>query len=264
MTKKAPGPQRSASPNGASVDTSTTLRGGSGEQAGHPGRQPETVDVGSSVAGLRRSGRRRLWHWVLLTTLGETFGFLVPGLVGAAVTSADWPAAPQFTALVAAGAVEGSLLGAAQAQCLYGWGVLPVRRPWVFATSLGAVVAWSLGLLPSTLGGLSWSPGTAVLVVLGGLLLLLSIPLAQYCVLRRLVRRGWRWIPINMVAWLLGISWTLAPSPLIDQTTALVTLVVVYAVAGLCMAGTVAMITGLGLTRLMLPQVATHHPPRRS
>jgi hypothetical protein len=63
-----------------------------------------------------------------------------------------------------AGAVEGAVLGTAQADCLYGWGMLPVRHRWIAATCVGAAVAWSLGMLPSTLGGLNWTVGTVVLV----------------------------------------------------------------------------------------------------
>jgi hypothetical protein len=154
------------------------------------------------------------------------------------------------------------VLGTAQADCLYGWGVLPVRRRWIAATSVGAAVAWSLGMLPSTLGGLNWTVGTVVLVGIGGLILLSSLPLAQYFVLRDHVRRALLWIPINMVAWLLGITWTLVPSPWVDQSTPIGTLILIYGVAGLCMAATVAVITGLGMTRLLLPPIKINDQTR--
>jgi hypothetical protein len=105
-------------------------------------------------------------------------------------------------ALVLAGSVEGAVLGAAQADCLYRWAVLPVRRRWIVATSIGAMVAWSLGMLPSTLGGLDWSAGTAVMVGIGGLILHSCLPAAQYFVLRDHVKRPGIWIPINWAAWL--------------------------------------------------------------
>jgi hypothetical protein len=136
------------------------------------------------------------------------------------------------------------------ADCLYRWGVLPARRRWIIATGLGAAVAWSLGMLPSALGGLRWTAGTVVAVGIGGLILLASLPLAQYLVLRDHVRRAVLWIPINMAAWLLGITWTLLPSPWIDQATPTAKLVVIYSIAGLCMAATVAVVTGIGILRL--------------
>jgi hypothetical protein len=194
--------------------------------------------------------RMRLARWVLVVTLGEALGFTVPAAVGAAVTTAGWGSWATFVALVLAGSVEGVLLGTAQADCLYRWGVLPVRRWWIVATSVAAAVAWSLGMLPSTLGGLRWNAETAVLVGIGALILT-SIPLAQYFVLRDRLRRAALWIPINMVAWLAGIAWTLAPSPLVDQSTPVQSLILIYGIAGLCMAATVAIITGLGITRLL-------------
>jgi uncharacterized membrane protein YqhA len=67
------------------------------------------------------------------------------------------------------------------------------------------------------------------------------------------------WIPINLAAWLLGITWTLLPSPFIDQSTATAVLIVIYGIAGICMAATVAIITGLGLTRLLLSPIEVAH-----
>jgi hypothetical protein len=132
-----------------------------------------------------------------------------------------------------------------KADCLYRWRVLQLRRRWIAATSLGAAVAWSLGMLPSTLGDLDRSVGTVVLVGIGGLILLSSLPVAQYFVLRDHIRRAVLWIPINMVAWLLGITWTLLPSPWVDQSTPNGTLILIYGIAGICMAATVALITGV-------------------
>jgi hypothetical protein len=77
-----------------------------------------------------------------------------------------------------------------------------------------------LGSIPN-----DWTAGTVVLIGIGGLILLASLPLAQYFVLRDHLRRALLWIPINMVAWLLGIAWTLAPSPWVDQSTATGTLI---------------------------------------
>jgi len=160
-----------------------------------------------------------------------------------------------LVAIVLAGSVEGALLGAAQADCLYRWGVLPARRGWIAATSLGAAVAWSLGMLPSAVGGLRWTATTAVLAGVGGLMLLASLPLAQYFVLRDHVRWPALWIPINIAAWLVGIAWTLAPSPVVDQSTPARGLILIYGLAGLCMAATVAVVTGVGMIRLLKPPI---------
>jgi hypothetical protein len=86
--------------------------------------------------------------------------------------------------------------------------------------------------------------GTVVRVGIGGLILLSSLRLAQYFVLRDHVRRALLWILIDMVAWLLGITWTLLPSPWVDQSTPIGALIVIYGVAGRCVAAMVALITG--------------------
>jgi hypothetical protein len=192
----------------------------------------------------------RLVRWVLVVTLGEAVGFSVPAAVGAAVTGASWGPLETLVAIVLAGSVEGALLGAAQADCLYRWRVLPARRWWIVATSVGAAVAWSLGMLPSTFD-VRWTAATVVGAGVGGLLLLTSLPLAQYFVLRDHVRRPALWIPINIAAWLLGIAWTLAPSPVVDQSTPAGALILIYGIAGLCMAATVAVVTGVGMIRLL-------------
>jgi hypothetical protein len=195
----------------------------------------------------------RLVRWVLLVTLGEAVGFSVPAAVGVAVTAGSWGPLATLLAMVLAGSVEGAALGVAQADCLFRWEVLPVRRWWVAATSIGAAVAWSLGMLPSILAGLKWSAGTVVAAAVGALILLSSLPLAQYVVLRDHVRPSARWIPINMAAWLVGIVWTLLPSPWVDQSTSAGALIFIYGIAGLCMAATVAVITGSGMIRLLRP-----------
>jgi hypothetical protein len=192
----------------------------------------------------------RLTRWVLVVTLGEAVGFSVPAAVGVTVTGASWGPLATLIAIVLAGSVEGAILGAAQADCLYRWRVLPARRWWVVATSVGAAVAWSLGMLPSTFD-LRWTAATVVGAGVGGLLLLTSLPLAQYFVLRDHVRRPALWIPINIAAWLLGIAWTLAPSPVVDQSTPAGALILIYGIAGLCMAATVAIVTGVGMIRLL-------------
>ena len=45
----------------------------------------------------------------------------------------------------------------------------------------------------------------------------------------------------------------------VDQSTAMAVLIVIYGIAGICMAATVAIITGLGLTRLLLPPIEVPH-----
>jgi hypothetical protein len=61
------------------------------------------------------------------------------------------------------------------------------------------------------------------------------------------VPRSWWWVPINMVAWLVGIVFTFLPSPWVDESTPAAVVFALFAVGGVLMATTVAVLTGLGL-----------------
>ena len=149
--------------------------------------------------------------------------------------------------LVAAGATEGALLGAGQALALR---TLPlavsVAGPWIALTSLAGMLAWAMGLVPSWLPGLDWSSPVVWLAAgVLGLVLLATIPTAELVVLRRIVRGPWRWLPANLIGWVVGISWTFAVSPLVDAATPVARLLALYLTAGVLMALTVASATGL-------------------
>ena len=185
-------------------------------------------------------------RWLGLVALGESAGFAVAAATGVAVGITEPTPALTLVMLLAAGAVEGAMLGVGQVVALR---ALPLERTlllrWPALTSLAAVVAWSIGLLPSTLPGLDWSnPATWVVAGLLGVLLLATIPAAQLILLRRAVRRPWRWLPANILGWVVGIGWTLAVSPLVDTGTPIPQLLALYVVAGLLMALTVATATG--------------------
>lgn len=186
-------------------------------------------------------------RWLGLMALGESAGFAVAAATGVAVAITEPTPVRTMAMLLAAGAVEGAMLGVGQALALR---ALPLERSllrrWPVLTSLAAVAAWSIGLLPSTVPGLDWSnPVIWVIAGLLGLVLLATIPAAQLILLRRAVRRPWRWLPANILGWLVGIGWTLAVSPLVDADTPIPQLLALYVVAGLLMALTVATATGV-------------------
>ena len=217
------------------------------------GPEGSTQPAGSPQAASPLGGFS-LRRWIVWVSAGEALGFAFPVTVGVLTATLGWAERATYPALVVAGLVEGALLGWCQAQLLRQWQVLPCRRDWVVATSAGAAVAWSMGLIPSVVGGLALTPTTVVLVALGGLVLLISVPVSQYLVLRRHLDGAWRWIPINVLAWSAGLLWTLVPSPFIDERTPPAVLVIVYAIAGLGMAATVALISGLGLRHMLATQ----------
>jgi hypothetical protein len=186
-------------------------------------------------------------RWVGWTVAGEAAGFAIAATAGALAATQDLPRTPEFALLVGAGSIEGALLGAGQAMGMRKLQLSPrILRRWPTVTSAAAAVAWSIGLLPSSIPAIPWSsPATWLIAAVLGAALLLSIPTAQYLLLRTAIRTASRWIWVNALAWLLGICWTFAPSPLVDASTPILTLIVIYAAAGALMAVTVAVITGL-------------------
>ncbi len=209
-----------------------------------------TARVGDAGPPLR--GRALLGTWFVWVTIAEVVGFLAPAVAGA--VTADATTVMALPAVLLAGAIEGVVLGLGQGLVLRGAVPdLPVLR-WVTATTAGAVVAYLLGMLPSTMSGAVAAWPVWLLVVLGvpaGLLLLGSIGTAQWLVLRRYVRRSASWIVTTAVAWTAGLGVFLVVSmPLWQPGQALVLTVGIGALGGLLMAATMAAITGAGLVRL--------------
>lgn len=194
---------------------------------------------------------RFLPRWVLAVTIGEALGFAVPAVLGITLAQAGAAGTVLYAAAVVAGAGEGALLGLGQ---WIGFGpARPVPRgPWVTATAGGAALAWSIGGLLFLLEDIDWDSwltrGTAVL---GGVVLLAAIPTLQWLMLRQAVPRSAWWIPATMGAWAVALPWTIAPSPVVDETTPPGMLIGVYTGAGLLMALTVALLTGLAARRLV-------------
>jgi hypothetical protein len=191
--------------------------------------------------------------WIFTTTVGETLGFAVAAAIGGLLATTSAGTATVYITMVCAGAIEGALLGAGQALALRRSGAGIPTAPWILRTSLAAAVAWSIGMLPSTLAPLDWNdPVVMAVLVVGALVLLSSIPLAQVGLLRRAARPAWPWVPLNLAAWALGISWTMLPSPFVDASTPPALIFAVYCLTGLMMALTVALVTGLGLKTVVL------------
>ncbi|CAA9590687.1 MAG: hypothetical protein AVDCRST_MAG18-5129 [uncultured Thermomicrobiales bacterium] len=208
------------------------------------------------------------WRWVAANAAGEAIGLGGTALVGLALLprlgDARMVAAVATAALaVAAGtAIEGLAVGTAQ------WLVL--RRPlpelpwgrWAGATAAGAGIAWTAGMLPSTLLALgqdaaqapATEPSAAVVYPLAFLMGLVLGPVlggAQWLVLRRYRERAWWWIAANAPAWGCGMVLIFAG---IDALVALgpgpaaaILAVILLAAVG----ATVGAIHGLALVRLV-------------
>jgi hypothetical protein len=183
--------------------------------------------------------------------VGETLGFAVPGAVGALAFALGAPDAASVPLAVAAGAGEGTILGFAQSRVLRR--ELPgfVPHDWVAATAAAAMLAWAVGM---SLGVYAGSLPTALLVaglIVAPLVLLGSIGVAQWAVLRRYVAGAWRWIPANALAWLLGLVVPFAGMSLVDEGDPAGLVLAVGIASGLGMGLVVAAVTGRALVRLL-------------
>ena len=167
--------------------------------------------------------KNQLWfRWVGANALGEMVGlgitFAITGLFFSSMGNQHTIAGIllSFVVAVASGAVEATLVGLAQWWAMHLWFPAVGRFAWWRGTLIGALVAYVLGYLPSTLMdmGASTSQSTAVeppqwiillmaagLGVVGGAVL----SFAQWLVLRGKVKRAGLWIPANMLAWLFGM-----------------------------------------------------------
>src|SRR5512139_1548168 len=167
---------------------------------------------------------KQLWtRWTLANAFSEMFGlgltFAITGLYFSRAGEGTTVVAIMisFVVAVASGAVEATFVGLAQ------WWAMRPRLPsigrfeWWRGTFIGALTAYILGYLPSTImsmGEASGSSGPATEPAQWVILLLAAgmgavggavLSFAQWLVLRGKVRRAGIWIPANMLAWTFGM-----------------------------------------------------------
>jgi hypothetical protein len=210
------------------------------------------VARGRPPAGGSRAG---LWRrWVLLVSAGEAAGFLGP-VVAVLAGAGDLSGPAALTVVLAAGATEGALLGAAQATVLHRVLAGFSRRDWVLRTAAAAVLAWAVGMAPSTWAAavLGWPVALpAVLGLVGAGVLLASIGVAQWTVLRRSVPRAGRWVGWTAAGWLAGLAvFTAVTTPLWQPGQSPVLVAAIGVLGGLLMAVSMAAVTGRGVLDLL-------------
>jgi hypothetical protein len=122
-----------------------------------------------------------------------------------------------FLAVLLGMVLEGVIVGAAQELVLRRRLTRLRRWSWLLATAIGAGLAWTLGMIPSTAMALTSSPsisassGEPTVVVKAflaaglGLIAGPILGLAQWAVLRRYVQRAGRWLWANALAWAVGM-----------------------------------------------------------
>lgn len=187
----------------------------------------------------RRAFYRR---WILANGCAELVGLGSTLGLGAAVATRmpGLDSSPSTILLAAFGAVlagtllEGVLLGASQAWAL--GTVLPSfsRRRWIGATALGAGIAWTAGMLPSTIMSLvsapqaqgaapeSFEPSLALTLLLAaalGVVLGPFLGLPQGRVLRAHGGTVARWVAANCAAWALGMPVVFLATAVIDESS---------------------------------------------
>lgn len=169
------------------------------------------------------TSKQTLWlRWVAANALGEMFGLGATFAVGALAMSRleGQPgvgiALISFLVAVASGGIEATLVGLAQWWAMSPWFPTITRRAWWLATLVGALVAYVLGYLPSTLINLGEQaseapmaepPQWVTLLLAAGLGIVAGAVLsfAQWLVLRHKAERAGWWIPANMLAWVFGM-----------------------------------------------------------
>ncbi|UAK31364.1 hypothetical protein K8O92_26730 [Nocardia asteroides] len=211
------------------------------------------IDVGAGkvVPSRRDLGRR----WFVAVTSGEALGFVLLACVGALI--ADSSPGVIAAALLIAGAVEGSVLGWFQARVLRSRLRGFAARDWVAATVVGAVVAWTVGLLPLLYGDRigDWPIGIQMPTVsAGAIVMVFALGVAQWYVLRQWSDRAVLWIWANAVGWITGLSaFLVVTGPLWRPGQPAVVTAVIGALAGLVMAAVMAATTGAFLVRILEP-----------
>jgi hypothetical protein len=160
------------------------------------------------------------WRWVAANSAGElvglggvaALGYLASSLTGEHAGVAQ--TLGMAILLVLAGSFEGFVLGYFQANVLKLR--IPMLEGWVKGTVVGTVVAWGLGMMPSTIMNLlqiATSEPTPIvstglrMIMAAGLGLVAGPVLAyfQWRVLRHYVPKAHWWLPANALAWAVGM-----------------------------------------------------------
>ena len=168
--------------------------------------------------------KNQLWkRWTLVNALTEMVGlgltFLLTGLVFSRLDSQGTMTSIllSFVLAVASGAIEATLVGLAQWWAMHPWFPTIERFAWWRGTLIGALIAYVLGYLPSTLMDMGEATASSAPVAEPAqwIVLLLAAGLgtvggavlsfAQWLAMRGKVKRAGLWIPANMLAWTFGM-----------------------------------------------------------
>jgi hypothetical protein len=217
-----------------------------------------------------------LWlRWVAANGLGEMFGLGLTFAVGVVVISSLGNQQSvsvilmTFVVAVASGAIEATFVGLAQWWAMHPWFPVIGRAAWWFATLVGALMAYVMGYLPSTLMSLgeqasqTQTPGAepdqwlvlllaALLGAVGGAVL----SFAQWLTMRHKIQGSSIWIPANMLAWMVGMPIIFWGIDVVQKMNGLFWLILMMAGVLMLTGSVVGAIHGFFLTRLVKTEVA--------
>ena len=170
------------------------------------------------------NNQRQLWfRWIGVNAFGELFGlgltFIITGLAFSMLDNQQTMTGIllSFVFAVVSGAVEATILGLAQWWAMHPWFPTIVRFAWWRGTLIGALIAYVLGYLPSTLMSMGEAtaqstpmvepPQWIVLLLAAGLGAVggAVLSFAQWLAMRGKVKRAGLWLPANMLAWFFGM-----------------------------------------------------------
>jgi hypothetical protein len=170
--------------------------------------------------------RTLYWRWIGVNAVGELFGLGLTlgvgfwiiasfsdqgGVVGVLLA---------FAVAVLSGTIEAAIVGLLQWWAMHPWFPSISRLRWWLGTLGGALTAYVLGYLPSTLMDLSQAAAPAaeqapmaeppqwlvlLLAALLGAVAGAMLSFAQWLAMRGKVNGGKIWIPANMLAWAVGM-----------------------------------------------------------
>ena len=170
------------------------------------------------------NSQRQLWYrWIGANAFGELFGlgltFIMTGFAFSKLDNQQTMTGIllSFVFAVTSGAVEATILGLAQWWAMHPWFPIIERFAWWRGTLIGALIAYVLGYLPSTLMSMGEAtaqsapmvepPQWIVLLLAAGLGAVggAVLSFAQWLAMRGKVKRAGLWIPANMLAWFFGM-----------------------------------------------------------
>ena len=202
---------------------------------------------------------RTLWRrWVGANAVGELLGLGLTGVAAAVAMVTIEPRWPLVAvgAIVATGAIEGTIVGLAQWRVLRDHLDISAQR-WVTATIVGALAAWAAGVTPSLLAdarGAGAEPTVPVQLALAAALGLVAGPILggpQALALRGLVDRPWRWVAANAVAWACALPLTFVAPALTPAGVGTPVLVVGFAIGAFAAGAVAGAVHGVVLVSLV-------------